>query len=196
MPTTTTLYRLIRNLISDLASTVSGRGASLVGVEDSYEYYDSTTVETALREVGPVLEYMNDDADGLHAKRVMRVTFDPSANAGERTVGAHYSADGLLINTVVTRAWYQVITTFTSAADTATISIGISNDDVAGIMAAIPINDGGNPWDAGFHDAIQDGAAANFANKVTASGTTIHFTVGGQALTAGKLILFLEYVQA
>lgn len=195
-PTGRSVQQHLDRHISRLASTSTDVGASLVGVEDANDYFDGATVEAALEEVGPVIGYMDDDADGLHAKRVARITFDPSSDASLRTVGTHNSSVGLLINTVVTRAWYQVTTTFTSAADTATIAIGINMDDVAGIVAPVAISDGANPWDAGFHDGIQDGAAANFANKVTMSGQTIGFVVGVQPLTAGKLILFLEYVQA
>jgi len=45
----------------------------------------------------------------------------------------------------------------------------------------------------GNHEGIQDGAAANFSAVCTAE-RAITFTVAVQALTAGKLILFLEYV--
>lgn len=183
-------------LTARLASNTADLGAAMVGVNDANEYYDGATVEAVLGEVGPVIDYMDDSVDGLHAKRVARITFDPTSDSSLRSTGNHFSTIGLLLNTVITRAWYEVITTFTSANDSATLSIGISSDDEAGIKAAIAISNGGNPWDAGYHECIQDGAATNFANKVTQSGQPIKFIVGTQALTGGKLILFLEYVQA
>jgi len=162
-----------------------------MGVEDADGYFTGDDVEEVLAEIGAVLD---DNTDGNLVKRVLRVTFDPSTNASERTVAAHSSTVTLPDNAIVTRAWYEVLTTFTSAADTATISIGIDTDDAGGIVVAVAINDGSNPWDAGYHEGIQDGAAANFSTKTTAADRTIDFTVAVQALTAGKLVLFLEYV--
>ena len=159
-----------------------------MGVEDADGYFTGDDVEEVLAEIGAVLD---DNTDGNLVKRVLRVTFDPSTNASERTVAAHSSTVTLPDNAIVTRAWYEVLTTFTSAADTATISIGIDTDDAGGIVVAVAINDGSNPWDAGYHE---DGAAANFSTKTTAADRTIDFTVAVQALTAGKLVLFLEYV--
>lgn len=132
----------------------------------------------------------NMGADGLHFKGVARATFD--ATAGKSTA-AHGLGVTLPDNAIVTRAWYEVITTFTSAADTATIALGVPTDGAAGIKAAVAIGDGGNPWDAGNHDGIQDGAAANFLAKLTAA-RELTATVAVQALTAGKLILYCEYV--
>src|SRR3990167_11392123 len=84
--------------------------------------------------------------DGRGLIRVLRVTFDPSADASLRTTAAAYSLPrsraGLPSGAIVVRSWYEVITTFTSASDAATISIGYPTDDVAGIVAAIAISDG------------------------------------------------------
>jgi len=132
-------------------------------------------------------------SDGRGQVHLLRVTFDPSAVSGDRTAAAHSSSETLPDNAVVVRSYYYVATTFTSAADTATISIGYATDDVAGIVAAIAINDGTNPWDAGWHEGIQVYTAATFSEACTAA-RAIDFTVAVQALTAGKLTLFLEYV--
>lgn len=168
---------------------------------DQSDYIKGRALETAAS--GDVRTmYSNDEgynsafghftADGIGHKGVLRTTFDPSTNASERTVAAHSSTQQLPDNAVITQGFYYVATTFTSAADTATISIGHA-DDAAGIIAAIAINDGSNPWDAGWFDCIQDGTAANVSTATTAA-RPILFTVAVQALTAGKLILFLEYV--
>jgi hypothetical protein len=132
-------------------------------------------------------------ADGRSKVHCLRCTFDPSANTGERTIAAHAVAETLPDNAMVVRAYYTVMTTFTSATDAATISIGIPTDDAAGIVAAIAISNGANPWDAGNAEGIQDGTAANFSEVCTAE-RAITFTVAVEALTAGKVILFLEYV--
>jgi len=135
----------------------------------------------------------NATADGIGTKKYFRATFDPSANSGERTVASHGLGVYLPDNAVIVRAFYQVITTFTSATDSATIALTIPTDDVAGIAAATAISAGGNVWDAGWHEAIQDGTAATFSEQTTAI-REITATVAVDVLTAGKLILFGEYV--
>jgi len=174
--------------LTDLASTANGKGASLIGVEDAGSFLAAADVEAALAEVAePVLAQ---SADGLVVKRVARATFDPSANSGERTIGAHGLGVTIPDNAVVTRTWYDVITTFQSAgADAGTIALKAegAND----VVSAVAISDGGNPWDAGLHDAIQTGAASAFVKTTAARELTA--TVAGQALTAGKLVLFAEY---
>jgi hypothetical protein len=129
-------------------------------------------------------------ADGNHAKQIAKATFDAT---GGKAAAAHGLGVSLPDNAIVTRAWYEVLTTFTSSGDNATIQLGIPTDDAAGIKAAVAIDDGGNPWDAGLHEGIQDGAASNFSTKTTAS-RELTATVAVEALTAGKLILFCEYV--
>ena len=96
-------------------------------------------------------------------------------------------------NAVITRAFYEVLTTFTSAGDAATIALGVNTDDASGIVAAIAISDGTNPWDAGLHDGVPDGAAANMTTKTTGV-REIEAVVGVEALTDGLLHLFIEYV--
>ena len=137
------------------------------------------------------LEFYN--IDDLHAHRVARATYDFDEHGGAQgVIGLGVT---LPDNAIVTRAWYEVLTTLTSGgADAATVSIDIPTDDVAGIVAAIAISDGTNPWAAGLHDAIQTGTAANFAEKCTAARQISITVAGGQDLTAGKFILFAEYV--
>lgn len=91
----------------------------------------------------------------------------------------------------VTRAYYKVQTTFTSATDAATIAIGFLVDDVAGIKAAVAISNGANPWDAGNVEGIQTGTAANFGEVLTAA-RQVCFTTGVEVLTAGRLTLYIE----
>src|SRR3989344_5414801 len=130
------------------------------------------------------------DAGGV--QRAMTV-FDPGAVAALRTVGAHFVGPEIPKGARITRAFYIVTTTFTSAADTATVGIGFDTDDADGIVAAIAINTGGNPWDAGNHEGIQDGGAANLGEGLTAD-RQIEVNVAVQAITAGRLALFLDYV--
>lgn len=140
---------------------------------------------------GKVLETMLavPTSAALNAHRIARAVFDPSAVAGDRTIAAHSMTVTLPDNAVITRAWYDVITTFTSATDAATIAIHVegAND----VVTATAISAGGNVWDAGLHEAIQVGTAATMVK--TSAARAITATVASEELTAGKLVLFLEY---
>lgn len=144
---------------------------------------------------------------GLQTRYLAAATFDPSANTGERTVDTHGLGVYIPDNAIVTKAWIDVITTCASAgADAGTIAVQIqaAND----VVAAIAISDASNVWDAGLRGskigvvAISGDAetalvatAANAANmlKLTAE-REIAVVVGGQALTAGKFVVYAEYV--
>ncbi len=142
-------------------------------------------------------------------KHVMKVVFDTAAtdtsDAANTTVAAHPVGAYIPNNAVITNAVIDVITTFTSAADTATIAVKVQAAD--DIVAAIAINDGTNVWDAGLHGTLMGNWALD-GNSLTAvamaAGRTgamlkttamreVTFTVAVQALTAGKLNLYLEY---
>ena len=97
-------------------------------------------------------------------------------------------------NSRVVRSYYEVTTTFTSATDAATIGIGFATDDSAGIVGTLAISAVGNIWDAGLHEGIQDGAAANFGEKLTAARQLQIIRGGAEVLTAGNLVLFVEFV--
>lgn len=146
--------------------------------------------------------------DGLTVAKIAVATFDPSANTGERTIAAHGLGVYLPDNAIIIRAWYDVITTFTSAgADAGTIALKAegAND----LVDAIAISDGTDPWDdTAPHGclpnnfALDGGALTALAMAVARTATTIKTTaerelvatVAGQALTAGKLVLYVEYV--
>lgn len=147
-------------------------------------------------------------ADGLVNVRLARATFDPSANSGERTIGAHGLGVTLPDNAIITRAWFDVVTTFTSATDAGTIAF--MAEGAGDLQAALAISDARNMFDAGIHaglpghpnlgaDAAHDSAvevAALFAAtniKLTAA-RELTATVAVEALTAGKAVLFVEYV--
>lgn len=148
-------------------------------------------------------------AAGLTMKKTAIAIFDPSANTGERTTGAHGLGVYIPDNAVITSIVVDVITTFTSADDSGTIALHAqsAND----IVSAIAISDASNVWDAGLHgskvgfpnfgaDAAHDSAlevAALFAGamlKLTAE-REITATVAVQALTAGKAVIYVEYVE-
>lgn len=95
------------------------------------------------------------------------------------------------INSVIKHSAYDVVTAFTSGG-AATIALGIATDDAVGIKAQQAYNHA--DYAAGYHDGIQDGTAANFST-VTTNNRAIVLTIGTADITAGKLILYIEYLQ-
>lgn len=144
--------------------------------------------------------------NGNTVPRIAQAVFDPSANTGERTVGAHGLGVYLPDNAVITRAWYDVITTFTTAgADAGTIALSVqaAND----IVAAIAVSAAGDVYDAGIRGtklgtyALDGNALSQIAMGAAVAGSMLKLTaereltatVATQALTAGKLVLYVEY---
>jgi hypothetical protein len=130
---------------------------------------------------------------GLQAKRVAYALFDPSAVAGDRTVAAHALAATIPDNAFVTAVWYWVETTLTSATDAGTVAISIEGAD--DVVVAIAISDGTNPWDTTAKpvegipllETTSTWLATTAARAITA-------TVAVEALTAGKVHIWAEYL--
>ena len=184
--------------LSKLASLASGRlivgsaGNVATAVDVTGDVTISSTGVTAIG-AGKVLEAMVGvpTTNALGLKRIARVEFDPSLNSGERTIGAHTLGVTIPANAIIIRSWYDVCTTFADGvADLATIALHCETAD--NIVAAITIADGSNVWDQGLHEAISTGTTAT-AKKLTTGGL-LTATVGAVNLTAGKLVLFVEYV--
>lgn len=135
--------------------------------------------------------------------------FDPSGDSTMRTIAAHGLGVFLPAGAVLIGAFVDVITTFTSATDAATIALATlqsAND----IVSALAISDATNIWDAGLHagkigypnfgaDAAHDSqveVAALFAAsflKLTAR-RELTATVAVEALTAGKANIYVAYL--
>ncbi len=97
-------------------------------------------------------------------------------------------------NTRVWDGYYEVVTTFTSATDASTVSLGYAVDDVAGIFAATAISTG-TTWDAGAPKAIiQVGTIAAISEKTTAARTIDATVAAAETLTAGKFYLYLKCI--
>lgn len=139
--------------------------------------------------------------------KTLRATFNPSADSTKRGIGT-YTLAGIPTKAVVTKVWYEVITTFTSATDAATLALSIKDAD--DVVAAVAISDGSNPWDAsrkgtkiGYPNLGADAAHDSQAEvnalvlgtwiKTTAK-SKLQVAVAVEALTAGKLNVFAEYV--
>lgn len=148
---------------------------------------------------------------GLTVKHIASAIFDTagtdSSGAANTTVAAHGLGVYIPTKAIIVNAWYDVITAFTSAASTATIALkaNAAND----LVSAIAINDASTPWAAGLHGSVAgswaeatvagDTAILDAARKAasyikTTAERELTATVAVQALTAGKLILFVEYV--
>ena len=147
---------------------------------------------------------------GLVTKHTAVAIFDTagkdSSLVSNKTIAAHGTGVYLPIGAIVTDAFVDVKTTFTSAgADAGTIAIMVSG--AGDVTAAIAISAAGDVWDAGMHGSIVgtpalDGnaltAIAGGAAKATSlikctAEKEITVTVAGQALTAGKMAIFVEY---
>lgn len=129
-----------------------------------------------------------------------------SSGVANSTVASHGTGIYLPDNAIITGGFYDVITTFTSATDAATIAL--TSESAGDLRAAVAISNGANPWDAGEHGilpgnfaldgnaltqiAMMDARAASFVKLSSEKELTV--TVGVEALTAGKMIIYLEYV--
>ena len=93
---------------------------------------------------------------------------------------------------LITRTYYKVYTTFTSTTtDNATIALSLNaaND----ITTATAIKTAGDIWDAGNVVAgAQTGTEAN--DLLLTADRELLMTIGTDTLTAGKLKLFVEYI--
>ena len=144
--------------------------------------------------------------NGVVAKRVATAVFNPSANTGERTIGAHGLGVYIPDNAVITNVFIDVVTTFTSATDAATLAVHAqsAND----IVAALAISNATNIWDAGIRGskigtyALDGNALTQIAMGAAVAGSMLKLTaereltvtVAVEALTAGKLVVYVEYL--
>lgn len=104
--------------------------------------------------------------------------------AGTYTLGLKLPAGAIVLQGLV-----DVVTTFTSATDAATIALRIqsAND----LVSAIAISNGANPWDAGLKATVPVDTAAT-AIKLTAE-REVQAVVAVETLTAGKLRVYVRY---
>lgn len=147
---------------------------------------------------------------GKFAQAIYDTAANDSAGVANTTIAAHGLGVFLPIGAIITRAWYQVKTSFDDGASknaTIAISVNGAND----LVSAIAISDASNVWNAGLHGTL----AGNYAEATVAGDTAvlaaaravgsyigaltaekeIVATVAVHALTAGKLMIFVEYVQ-
>lgn len=136
-------------------------------------------------------------ADGLGFLRVARFTFDPSAVAAHRTVGAHGLGVTIPDNAIILGGGLEILTGFASTdggTDKATIALHVQSANDLITATAIETD---TFWDAVKYKvvvptALEAGGVAT-AIKLTAD-REVTATVGTAALTAGKFVGWLFYV--
>ena len=128
--------------------------------------------------------------------KVVSAYFNPSQKAELRPIGTYQLiGDAIPAGAIITRAWYQVLTTFTSAgADAGTIAISIPGA-TGDVVAAVAISNGANPWDAGVFNSAVTAPGTGITTAVGSAAAHINVAVAVQALTAGNMVIFVEYVQ-
>ena len=145
-----------------------------------------------------------------HASAVFDTAGTDSAGVANTTVAAHGLGVYIPDNAVITNAWVDVITTFQSTAGgTDLATIALMAQGAGDLTAAISIADGGNVWDAGIHGCLPgsyaegtvsgDTAVLDAARKAASyikltAERQLTATVAVAALTAGKLVLHVEYI--
>jgi len=124
-------------------------------------------------------------SDGVLVKKLVRSTYDEAVDGG--AIAAYDLGEDLPANAIVTQVWFQIITQFVDGgAGTVALSCAGADDlfaaaDITGsavgtITAGVPVGTAATMFDVG----------ASLCN-VTA-------TVAGAEQTAGKLVLWIEYV--
>lgn len=122
-------------------------------------------------------------------------TFDTAVNDSSGTANTTTAAHGLGVyipaKAIITKVVMQIVTGFTSAGSTATIAL--SMETAADMFAALAVSDtklSTGPYTAG----IQDGTTTHFVQATVQREITA--TVAVQALTAGKMNIFIDYMIA
>ena len=137
-------------------------------------------------------------------KRILKASFNAT---GGKATGGHNLAGKLPVGAIITNVLIDVTTTFTSATDAATISIGA--ESAGDLVASTAISNSRNIWDAGRHGSLVnnfalDGnaltavamadAKAATAVKITTAPKPLVVAVNSEALTAGACTIYVEYV--
>ena len=132
-----------------------------------------------------------DIKDGLGHVRKLRLTYDFAVLGGAiSAISLGDLNDVIPDRAVVLGGFVDVLTTLTTAGgDAGTVAVSVEGAD--DIVAAVAVNDGSNPWDAGLQDIVPDRTAANMV-KAT-SDQRVVVTIAGQVVTAGKFEVTLEY---
>ena len=129
---------------------------------------------------------------GLSVQKFARAFFDfsalDSAGVANSAIGAHGTGVFLPNKAVIVQSWYQVVTGFTSGTNLGTIALAANaaND----IKTATVVSNAAYVT-PGIVTGVSDGAVANMKSMTAERELTA--TVAVETLTAGRLVLFVEY---
>lgn len=174
---------------SRLNNSVAGADAFFGTADEPVSAAATTTIKVTHDPLGAMVSL----GIGLGAVRLARATFDPSADAAMRTDEAHGLGVTIPDNAIVVGGFIDVVTTFQSGDDSATIAISVQSAD--DIRAAVAI-DSGTSWDAGLKAIIPKANTPESTGIKLTANREITATVAVQALTAGKAEIFLYYLQS
>lgn len=146
----------------------------------------TSAVSTAKIAAGAVTEakVAAQTTEGLHLKRIARVTYDVAVDGGTST--AHLLGVTLPAKSTITRSWFYTDTQFSdSGAGTVALSCAAANDiktatDITGNAAGVIV------------EGQSTGAASAFKDVTTACEVTATVAVVPQL--TGKLTAWIEYV--
>ena len=131
---------------------------------------------------------------GLHLRRTAVAVFEVDETLDDGLGADDYELDVVIpANAVIVGGVVDVVKPFTSENDTATIAISLveAND----IVAAKAIGAEGDPWDAGLQAIIPKANTPESTGINLTADTPVTVTVGVEALTAGKFVLYLDYYE-
>lgn len=129
---------------------------------------------------------------GLHLRRTAVAVFEVDEEAGLEPEA--YALDVKLpANSIIVGGVVDVVKTFASDTDAATIALSVA--EANDIVAAVAISNEGDPWDAGLQAIIPKANTPESTGIKLAEEKAITVTVGVEALTAGKLVVYLDYYE-
>ena len=138
-----------------------------------------------------------DSVYGNGIRRTARAVFDTgtddSSGNANTAIGAHGTGVFIPANAIIVGGVVDVNTTFTDgASDNATIAISVksANDIISAVSIAT-----GTSWDSGLHAIIPKNNTPEATGIKPAAAKEIVVTVGGVALTAGKMNIYLDYYE-
>lgn len=174
-----------------LIGSAGGVGAAKTLSGDVTTDRDGVTAIGALKVTEAMLKASS--TVGLGVRRRAYCVFDPTGVVGDRTQAAHALAAIIPDKAFVTGFWYWVETTFTSAADSATVALHIqaAND----CLTAIAISDVSNVLDSTTKPVEGTPVVETTSSWLaTSAARAITATVGVQALTGGKMHIWADYM--
>lgn len=124
-------------------------------------------------------------ADGLHSKRIARATYDFAVHTGAQ--GAYSLGVALPAKALIMRSWIYVVT---QMVDAGSGTMAIHCEDANNIKTATDLT---GTAAGGFIEGAQTGAVSAAVGAIGAA-CNITATIGGADLSAGKFIVFVEYV--